>query len=200
MQCRHTLINVQFSWMDLFITCCVFPNLIGRGTQMTTYTVYAALVFVDKVLPAWGEGQRWSQNPGSSQPLGHVENMPSSHWINSPVPVHLSPWRSHVLDMCVLYRVGSPFHMLKLPWYSQHTASWQGSHVRHTVAATRCRGSGEELPSEQVPAQGDTVVSFTYDIKGYKHMQDSTQINSSYILHQCCQWNSLLYTCPQFYV
>lgn len=55
--------------------------------------------------------------------------------------------------------------------------------MHHTVAATRCLGSGEALPSEQAPAQGDTVVRFTYDIKGHKQIQNSTQINSPHILH-----------------
>lgn len=128
-----------------------------------------------KFLPAWEEAPRWNQNPGSSQPLGHVGNMPSSHWINSPVPVHLSPWRSRVLDMCALYHVGSPFHMLKLPWCSLHTASWLGSRVHHTAAATRCLGSGEALPSEQAPAQCYTVVIFTYDIKGHIWETDTDQ-------------------------
>jgi len=113
------------------------------------------------LLPAWGEVPQWSQNPGSSQPHGHARSMLSSHWTGFPVPVHLSPWRSRVLGTCGLCPVGSPSHMLKLPWYNRHTASWQASHVHHTAAAIRYLESGVARPSEPAPVWKDTVTSLT---------------------------------------
>ena len=113
------------------------------------------------LLPAWGEVPQWSQNPGSSQPRGHAGSMPSSHWTGFPVPVHLSPWRIRAPGTSGLCPVGSPSHMLKLPWYSLHTASWQGSRAHHKAAAIQYLENGVAHPSEPAPVWKDTVTSLT---------------------------------------